>query len=81
MENELEKKKPCAEVSSGPVRAAIWKNETENGPRYSFSLSRSYRNEDNQPRFSRSFELEHITAIMMCMNFAIGKIQDLEDPR
>lgn len=77
MENEQEKKQPYAEVTSGPVRAAIWKNETKEGPRYSFSLSRTYRNEDNHPRFSRSFEPEHISSIFMCASLACMKIQNL----
>ena len=77
MENEQEKKQPYAEVTSGPVRAAIWKNETKEGPRYSFSLSRTYRNEDNQPRFSRSFEPEHMGSIFLCVSKAYDKIQEL----
>lgn len=77
MENEQEKKQPYAEVTSGPVRAAIWKNETKDGTRYSFSLSRSYRNEENQLRFSRSFEPEHMSSIFMAASLACMKIQTL----
>ena len=76
MENEPEKK-PYAEITSGSVRAAIWKNETKEGPRYSFSLSRSYRNEENQPRFSRSFEPEHMSSVFMCVSLAITRIREL----
>lgn len=78
MENELEKKQPYAEVTSGPVRAAIWKNETKEGPRYSFSLSRTYRNEENQPRFSRSFEPEHMGPLFLCISKAYDRILELK---
>lgn len=76
MENEQERK-PHAEVTSGSVRAAIWKNETKEGPRYSFSLSRSYRNEENHLRFSRSFEPEHMASVFMCISLACARIQEL----
>ena len=76
MNNEQEKK-PYAEITSGSVRAAIWKNETTEGTRFSFSLSRSYRNEENQPRFSRSFEPEHMSSVFMCVSMACARIREL----
>ncbi len=76
MENEQEKK-PYAEISSGPVRAAIWKNEAKDGTRYTFSLSRTYRTDENQVRFSRSFEPEHMSSIFMAASLACMKIQTL----
>ena len=83
MENEEEKKQPSAEVAYGSVRAAIWKNETKSGPRYSFSLSRSYRDEENKPRFSRSFEVNDIVSIFLCIHSIHSKIEDLlgEEPK
>ena len=78
MENEQEKKQPSAEVAYGSVRAAVWKNETKTGPEYSFSLSRSYRDENNKQRFSRSFEVSDIVSIFLCIHSIHSKIEDLE---
>ncbi len=38
--------KPIDTVPLGRVQAAIWQNESEKGPFYSVTISRSYRNED-----------------------------------
>jgi len=35
--------RPVHEIPLGPVRAAIWANETENGVRYNVTFERSYR--------------------------------------
>lgn len=78
MENGNGKKQPCAEVAYGFVRAAAWKNEGRPGEPYTFSLSKSYRTEDNKQRFGRSFELKDIAAIFMCIHAIHTKIDLLE---
>ncbi len=35
--------KPIHEVRLGPIKAAVWKNETETGVRYNATFSRLYR--------------------------------------
>jgi hypothetical protein len=37
------KNKPIHEVRLGMIKAAVWKNEGENGPRYNVTVSRLYR--------------------------------------
>ncbi|MCI0535536.1 MAG: hypothetical protein L0Z50_09920 [Verrucomicrobiales bacterium] len=39
----MPKDKPIHEVRLGAIKAAIWKNDTENGVRYNTTLSRLYR--------------------------------------
>ena len=39
--------KPLEEVRIGAVKAAIWQNETEAGPRYNVSFSRLYKAGDD----------------------------------
>ncbi|MCB1128794.1 MAG: hypothetical protein KDM81_20020 [Verrucomicrobiae bacterium] len=46
--------KPTHEVRLGVIKAAVWKNEGENGPRYNVKFSRLYR-EGNQWRTTESF--------------------------
>lgn len=40
------KTKPLHEMRLGSIKAAIWKNETNNGPRYNATFSRLYRDSD-----------------------------------
>jgi hypothetical protein len=38
-----DKQKPVHEVRLGIIKAAIWKNETDNGPRYNATFTRLYK--------------------------------------
>ncbi len=40
------KNRPVHEVRFGRIRAAIWQNETENGPRHNVTLTRLYKDGD-----------------------------------
>ena len=46
MEDEEMSKRPVHEIRLGRIRAAIWENETQNGPRHNVTLSRLYRDGD-----------------------------------
>ena len=35
--------KPANEIRLGAIKATIWKNDTENGPRYSVTVTRLYK--------------------------------------
>lgn len=39
----MSKQKPIHEVRLGSIKAAIWKNETEAGPRFNATFSRLYK--------------------------------------
>lgn len=41
-----QRQQPVHEIRLGAIKAAIWKNETENGPRFNSTFSRIYRNGD-----------------------------------
>lgn len=45
MPKAKEKTPPAHEVRLGRIKAAIWKNETDKGPRYNTTLSRIYLDE------------------------------------
>jgi len=56
MEDTMPKDKPIHEVRLGAIKAAIWKNDTANGVRYNVTLSRIYKDrEDNQWKSTDSF--------------------------
>jgi hypothetical protein len=40
------KQKPVHEVRLGAIKAAVWKNDTQNGVRYNTTFSRLYKDED-----------------------------------
>ncbi len=42
----MEKSKPVHEVSYGHIKAAIWRNTTEQGVRHNVTLTRIYRKDD-----------------------------------
>lgn len=46
---------PIATLRDGAIKAAIWRNETENGARYSVEFSRSYKTAEGEWRDSHSF--------------------------
>ncbi len=43
---QTQKQKPIHEVRLGFIKAAVWKNETENGTRFNVSFSRIYKDGD-----------------------------------
>ena len=49
------KTKPVHEIRLGRVRAAIWRNDTDNGSRYNATFTRLYRDNDGNWRDSQSF--------------------------
>ncbi len=48
------KNRPVHEVRFGRIRAAIWQNETENGPRHNVTITRLYK-DGNEWKDSTSF--------------------------
>jgi hypothetical protein len=50
-----DKPRPIHEVRLGFVKAAIWKNETDAGPRYNATVSRLYKDKDEQWKSTESF--------------------------
>lgn len=39
--------KPVHEIRLGRIRASIWRNETQNGPRHNVTISRLYKEGDS----------------------------------
>ena len=45
---QADKAKPVHEIRLGRIRAAVWLNETDNGPRYNVQISRLYKNKTDK---------------------------------
>ena len=54
MTNTKNTNKPAHEIRINGIRATIWKNDTEKGPRYNTTFERSYR-DGEQWKTSDSF--------------------------
>jgi len=49
------KQRPVETLRDGAIKAAIWKNESENGPFFNVTFSRTYRNGDGELHDTDSF--------------------------
>lgn len=57
----MPKEKPTHEVRIGPIKAAIWKNETQNGHRFNATFTRMYKDkEGGEWKFTDSFAREDL---------------------
>ena len=66
--------KPVEEVRIGSVKAAIWKNETETGPRFNVTFQRLYRDGDNGWRSADSFGRDDLLVLAKVADQAHGRI-------
>lgn len=64
----MQKDKPVHEVRLGAIKAAIWKNDTQNGVRYNTTFNRLYR-EGDEWKNTDSFGREDL--------LVLGKVADL----
>ena len=56
-------KPPVHEIRFGRIKACIWKNETQNGDRYSVTLARLYKDGDDWKE-SSSFDRDDLPLVM-----------------
>jgi hypothetical protein len=60
---QIEKAKPVHEIRLGRIRAAIWLNDTENGPRYNVQITRLYKDKNDKWKDSPSFGREDLPLV------------------
>ena len=73
--------KPVEEVRIGSVKAAIWKNETESGPRFNVTFQRLYRDGENGWRSTDSFGRDDLLVLAKVADQAHGWIVALSQQR
>ncbi len=49
------KTKPAETMRDGALKAAFWKNESENGPFYTVTFERTYRGTDGETKSAHGF--------------------------
>lgn len=67
------KQRPVHEIRLGLVRAAIWENQTDNGPRHNVTLTRLYK-EGEQWKDSTSFGRDDLPLVAKVVDSAYSWI-------
>jgi hypothetical protein len=73
----MSKQKPVSEVRIGHIKAAIWKNETENGTFFNVTLSRLYKDGDSW-KSSDSFGRDDLLLAAKVLSAAHSRIYELQ---
>ena len=74
--------KPVHTVRHRSIKAAIWKNETSNGPMYNVTVVRSYREEGGEWKDSHSIgydDLMNVAALMYEAHAYISSLRAKEN--
>jgi hypothetical protein len=66
--------KPVEEIRIGSIKAAIWKNETEAGPRFNVTFQRIYRDEAKGWRSTESFGRDDLLVLAKVADQTHGRI-------
>src|SRR5258705_6869999 len=64
---QTQKQKPVHEIRLGFVKAAVWKHDGENGPRYSVAFQRIYK-EGETWRWTESFNRDDLLLLAKVAN-------------
>ncbi len=70
------KTKPAHSIREADVKATIWRNHGENGDFYNVTLSRTFKDEEGNPKNTNSFGLYDLTKIEMVVRNARTWIMD-----
>ena len=69
--------KPVDEVRIGRVKATIWKNGTEDAPRYNVTFSRLYKDGDDKWQNTQSFGRNDLLTLAKVADLAHTRIYSL----
>jgi len=71
------KAQPVEEVRIGSVKAAIWRNDTEQGPRFNVTLQRIYRDGEGKWHSTGSFGRDDLLVLVKVANEAHTRVMQL----
>ena len=63
--------KPVHEIRLGRIRAAVWLNDTESGPRYNVQISRLYKDKQDKWKDSASFGRDDLPLVAKVADLAM----------
>ena len=73
----MAKHQPVDEVRIGSVKAAIWRNETDNGARFNATFQRLYLGDDGW-KSTPSFGRDHLLVLAKVADAAHSRIYELQ---
>ena len=68
---------PVEEIRIGGVKAAIWKNTTESGPRFNVTFQRLYRTEEGKWLSTTSFGRDDLLVLQKVANETHTRVMQL----
>ena len=75
--NSAPKAQPVEEVRIGSIKAAIWRTDSENGPRFNVTLQRLYRTDDGKWHSTASFGRDDLLVVMKVADAAHTRVMQL----
>jgi hypothetical protein len=77
MAKKQNKVQPVEEVRIGSVKAAIWRNEGESGPRFNVTFQRLYRTDEGKWQSTGSFGRDDLLVLMKLADAAHTRVMQL----
>lgn len=77
MAKKQNKVQPVEEVRIGNVKAAIWRNEGEGGPRFNVTFQRLYRTEEGKWQSTAGFNRDDLLVLSKVADAAHTRIMEL----
>lgn len=77
MAKKQNKVQPVEEVRIGSVKAAIWRNEGESGPRFNVTFQRLYRTDEGKWQSTAGFNRDDLLVLMKVADAAHTRVLEL----
>ena len=77
MAKKQNKVQPVEEVRIGSIKAAIWRNEGESGPRFNVTFQRLYRTEEGKWQSTGSFGRDDLLVLKKVADAAHTRVMQL----
>lgn len=77
MAKKQNKVQPVEEVRIGSIKAAIWRNEGESGPRFNVTFQRLYRTDEGKWQSTGSFGRDDLLVLMKVADAAHTRVVQL----
>jgi len=77
MAKKQNKVQPVEEVRIGSIKAAIWRNEGDNGPRFNVTFQRLYRTEKGKWQSTDSFGRDDLLVLMKVADATHTRVMQL----
>ena len=77
MAKKQNKVQPVEEVRIGSIKAAIWRNEGDNGPRFNVTFQRLYRTEEGNWQSTNSFGRDDLLVLMKVADATHTRVMQL----